>query len=143
MEGWERGKSVDEPAKSVTVTSNDPELDGAERETVAVRASSVAAGVEEEGAKWVNSTVRWNAFEFPPTRKPPSDGEVQGEGDELTAAALAASSSRRATKMPACASVADEGSLSGAKRLSWCFYSSRAFVSRTCWEDQFLFHSRR
>lgn len=69
----------------------------------------------------MNSTVRWKALALPPIRKPPSDGEVQGEGDELAAATLAASSSRRATKMPACASVADEGSLSGAKRLLWCF----------------------
>lgn len=41
---------MDEPEKSVTLILKEPEAEGAERETVAVRASSVVAGVEEEGA---------------------------------------------------------------------------------------------
>jgi hypothetical protein len=101
IEGREIGNSVEEPEKSVTLTLKEPEAEGAESETVAVRASSVAAGVEEEGAEWANSRVCWKALGLAPTRKPPSDGEVQGEGAELAAAAFAASSSRRATKMPA------------------------------------------
>lgn len=46
------GKLVDEPTKSVTVTLNEPEVEGAESETDAVRgAASVVAAEEEEGAE--------------------------------------------------------------------------------------------